>query len=204
VIFSFIEGFLLGAGAAVPLGPINLLIMNEAIREYKNGVMIGLGAMSADITYLFFILFGIIAYLNQPFVLNVISLAGGIFLLYLAWNIFKGRKKPLADIAADTAQKNALKLYIKGYLLTLLNPYTIAFWLSAAGYVASKNLDFFITFFGLFSAIFLWITLMPLIIYKTKHKISHTLSHRIHLVSSLILFGFGTMMLMNFVSHFHV
>lgn len=197
------EGFLLGAGAAVPLGPINLLIMNEAIREYKNGVMIGLGAMSADITYLLFILFGIIAYLNQPIVLNVISLAGGIFLLYLAWSIFKGRKKPIADIAADMVQKNALKLYVKGYLLTLLNPYTIAFWLSAAGYVAGKNLDFLVTFLGLFSAIFLWITLMPLIIYKTKHKISHTLSHRIHLVSSLILFGFGAMMLMNFVSHLH-
>lgn len=203
MIFSFMEGFLLGAGAAVPLGPINLLIMNEAIREYKNGVMIGLGAMSADITYLLFILFGIIAYLNQPIVLNVISLAGGIFLLYLAWSIFKGRKKPIADIAADMVQKNALKLYVKGYLLTLLNPYTIAFWLSAAGYVAGKNLDFLVTFLGLFSAIFLWITLMPLIIYKTKHKISHTLSHRIHLVSSLILFGFGAMMLMNFVSHLH-
>ncbi len=203
MIFSFMEGFLLEAGAAVPLGPINLLIMNEAIREYKNGVMIGLGAMSADITYLLFILFGIIAYLNQPIVLNVISLAGGIFLLYLAWSIFKGRKKPIADIAADMVQKNALKLYVKGYLLTLLNPYTIAFWLSAAGYVAGKNLDFLVTFLGLFSAIFLWITLMPLIIYKTKHKISHTLSHRIHLVSSLILFGFGAMMLMNFVSHLH-
>lgn len=203
MIFSFMEGFLLGAGAAVPLGPINLLIMNEAIREYKNGVMIGLGAMSADITYLLFILFGIIAYLNQPIVLNVISLAGGIFLLYLAWSIFKGRKKPIADIAADMVQKNTLKLYVKGYLLTLLNPYTIAFWLSAAGYVAGKNLDFLVTFLGLFSAIFLWITLMPLIIYKTKHKISHTLSHRIHLVSSLILFGFGAMMLMNFVSHLH-
>ncbi|MDD2399122.1 MAG: LysE family transporter [Sulfurovum sp.] len=203
MIFSFMEGFLLGAGAAVPLGPINLLIMNEAIREYKNGVMIGLGAMSADITYLLFILFGIIAYLNQPIVLNAISLAGGIFLLYLAWSIFKGRKKPIADIAADMVQKNTLKLYVKGYLLTLLNPYTIAFWLSAAGYVAGKNLDFLVTFLGLFSAIFLWITLMPLIIYKTKHKISHTLSHRIHLVSSLILFGFGAMMLMNFVSHLH-
>lgn len=201
MIFSFIEGFLLGAGAAVPLGPINLLIMNEAIQKYKNGVMIGLGAMSADITYLLFILFGIIAYLNQPVVLNAISLAGGIFLLYLAWSIFQGRKKPIADIAADMVQKNPLKLYVKGYLLTLLNPYTIAFWLSAAGYVAGKNLDFFVTFVGLFSAILLWITLMPLIIYKTKHKISHTLSHIIHLVSSLILFGFGAMMLMNFVSY---
>lgn len=197
------EGFLLGAGAAVPLGPINLLIMNEAIREYKNGVMIGLGAMSADITYLLFILFGIIAYLNQPIVLNVISLTGGIFLLYLAWSIFKNRKKPITDIAADTVQKNALKLYVKGYLLTLLNPYTIAFWLSAAGYVAGKNLDFLVTFVGLLGAILLWITLMPLIIYKTKHKISHTLSHGIHLVSSLILFGFGAMMLMNFASHLH-
>ena len=29
----FIEGFTLGLGAALPLGPINLLIMNEALKE---------------------------------------------------------------------------------------------------------------------------------------------------------------------------
>ena len=40
MILSFLEGLVLGFGAAVPLGPINILIMNEAIKRYKNGVAI--------------------------------------------------------------------------------------------------------------------------------------------------------------------
>ncbi|PLY13198.1 MAG: lysine transporter LysE [Sulfurimonas sp.] len=198
--FSFVEGFLLGLGAAVPLGPINILIMNEAIKKYKNGVMIGVGAMSADVTYLIFIILGILAYINQPFILNALSLLGGFFLLYLAYNIFISRKNKLAEISTDIVQKSSFKLFAKGYFLTLLNPYTIAFWLSAAGYIAGKNLDFSITLAGLFSAIFLWIVIMPYFIHKTKHKISQNLSSMINLLSSLILFGFGAMMLFNFVT----
>ena len=35
ILSVFIEGFILGLGAALPLGPINLLIMNEALKNYK-------------------------------------------------------------------------------------------------------------------------------------------------------------------------
>ncbi len=198
--FSFIEGFLLGLGAAVPLGPINILIMNESIKKYKNGVMIGLGAMSSDITYLVFILFGLIVYLNQPIVLDALSVFGGSFLIYLAYNIYKSRNNKLANTTTHIVKKNSLKLYLKGYFLTLLNPYTIAFWLSASGYIAGKNLDFFVTLVGMLSAILLWITLMPYFIHKTKHKISQKISSVISIVSSVILFGFGVMMLLTFIN----
>ena len=33
----FIEGLMLGFGAAVPLGPINLLIMNEVQKMHQTG-----------------------------------------------------------------------------------------------------------------------------------------------------------------------
>lgn len=197
--FSFVEGFLLGLGAAVPFGPINILIMNEAVKNYKNGVMIGVGAMSADITYLIFIILGVVVYLNQPPVLNTLSLFGGVFLIFLAYNIFINRDKKLANVTADITKKNSLKLYAKGYFLTLLNPYSIAFWLSTAGYIAGKKLDFFITFAGLVSAILLWITIMPFFVHKTKHKISQKISSVINLISSLILFGFGAAMFINFI-----
>ncbi|CAA6802363.1 MAG: Lysine exporter protein (LYSE/YGGA), partial [uncultured Sulfurovum sp.] len=61
---SLIEGFLLGLGAAVPLGPINILIMNHALKNYKSAVAIGFGAMSADMVYLFIILLGLATFLD--------------------------------------------------------------------------------------------------------------------------------------------
>jgi len=185
----------LGLGAAVPLGPINILIMNEAVKKYKNGVMIGFGAMSSDIMYLFLIIFGLIAFFNQPYILNSLSLFGGAFLIYLAYAIFKNRDTKIGSTKEKLKTNNCVKLYAKGFVLTAINPYTIGFWLSVSGYVASKELDFFITLFGMLSAILLWIIIMPYLVHRTKHKISQSVSHYISIASALILFGFGGLML---------
>ncbi|WP_373003125.1 LysE family translocator [Sulfurimonas sp.] len=195
MILSFTEGFLLGLGAAVPLGPINILIMNEAVKKYKNGVMIGLGAMSSDILYLFLIIFGLMAFFNQPYILNSLSLFGGAFLIYLAYAIFKNRDTKIGAQKEKLKESSCVKLYAKGFLLTAINPYTIGFWLSVSGYIAGKELNPYITLLGMLSAILLWITLMPYLVHRTKHKISHSVSHWISIASALILFGFGTVMI---------
>jgi len=191
---SYTEGFLLGLGAAVPLGPINILIMNEAIKRYRNGVLVGLGAMSSDIVYLFLIIFGLVALINQPIILNTLSVFGGGFLIFLAYLIYKNKDATLNAVEDTVVQQSMLKLYAKGFALTFINPYTIGFWLSASSYIASEELDIFVTLFGMLSAIVLWITLMPYLVHKTKHKISAKVSHWISIASATILFGFGAMM----------
>ena len=197
MIVSFIEGFLLGLGAAVPLGPINILIMNEAIKEYRNGVMIGLGAMSSDITYLFLIFFGLLVYIDKPEILMTLSVLGGLFLTYLAYVIFINRDKKI-DVSGEKVDKRSLfKLYAKGFALTFINPYTIGFWLSTSGYIASKDLNPLVTLLGMLSAILLWITLMPYFVHKSKHKISHRVSNIINIISAFILLCFGIIMLIN-------
>ncbi len=195
MILSFAQGFLLGLGAAVPLGPINILIMNEAIKNYKNGVMIGFGAMSADITYLFLIVFGLIIYVNQPEFLQYLSIFGGLFLVYLAFNIYKGKDNNINKTSEKIVDKSSIKLYLKGFALTFINPYTIGFWLSVSGHAASKNVSIYVTLLGMISAILLWITLMPYLVHRSKHKISQRVSFWISVVSSIILLGFGLFML---------
>ncbi|MDY0233614.1 MAG: LysE family transporter [Sulfurimonas sp.] len=199
MILPFFEGFLLGLGAAVPLGPINILIMNEAIKEYKSAVMIGLGAMSSDIIYLFLIMLGLVAFFKQPYILNFLSLFGAFFLIYLAYGIFKSRnsKQKTGQVPKKSTYS---KLYIKGLTLTFINPYTIGFWLSVSGFVASKELEMFATLFGMLSAIALWITIMPYLVHRSKHRISPKVSYWINIVSAVILLGFGLAMLLNLLS----
>jgi len=199
LILSFFEGFLLGLGAAVPLGPINILIINEAIKEYKGAVMIGLGAMSSDVIYLFLIMFGLVAFFKQAFILNALSFFGAIFLIYLAYTIFKSREAK--QKTSSTYKKSSYsKLYVKGLTLTFINPYTIGFWLSASGFVASKELEMFVTLFGMLSAIVLWITIMPYLVHKSKHRISPRVFYWINTVSALILLGFGLAMFLKLLS----
>ena len=194
---SLLEGFLLGMGAAVPLGPINILIMNNALKNYKSAVLIGFGAMSADLLYLILILLGITTVFDKPFVLNTLGVLGSIFLLYLAYLIFKGRNKPLQANKEISHSKNLITFYLQGFALTFINPYTVAFWLSIAGYTTHKHLEPFMTIFGMMCAIFLWVTFMPYFVHKSKHRISKKTAYYFNLFSSILLFGFGLSLAMN-------
>jgi len=194
MLISFIEGFLLGMGAAIPLGPINILIMNTALKDYKSAVGIGFGALSADTLYLTLILLGIATFFNNPYVLNILGVLGSAFLLYMAYLIFKDRHKMLDTTRQTTSRKGLVKFYLQGFTLTFVNPYTIAFWLSIGGYTAQKELDPLSTIVGLLCALFLWITLMPYIVHRSKHKISQSVSYVLSLFSSLLLLGFGSVL----------
>jgi L-lysine exporter family protein LysE/ArgO len=194
---SFIEGFLLGMGAAIPLGPINILIMNHALKDYKSAVAIGFGALSADVLYLTLILFGISTFFSHPNVLNILGVLGSVFLIYMSYLIFKGRYKTLDTTNQPASSKGLVKFYLQGFMLTFVNPYTVAFWLSVGGYTAQKELDPLITIMGLLCAIFLWITLMPYLVYRSKHMISQRVSYILSLFSSVLLFGFALMLCFN-------
>lgn len=197
MIISFLEGFLLGMGASIPLGPINILIMNNALREYKSAVAIGFGAMSADLLYLSLLLLGIATFFDQPYILNILGVLGSTFLLYMAYLIFKSRNNTLNANKETTTSKSRIASYLQGFALTFVNPYTIAFWLSIASYTAHKNLEPVITIVGMLCALLLWITLMPYFVHRSKHRISQKMTYYFNIFSSIVLLGFGLSLLMN-------
>ncbi|NKQ40260.1 MAG: LysE family translocator [Sulfurovum sp.] len=190
---SLVEGFLFGLGAAIPLGPINILIMSNALRNYPGAVAIGFGAMSADTIYLLAILFGMMAFVKNPTVMFVLGLVGSVFLLYMAWMIFKARHEEIH--LSKEIRTAILPNYFKGLSLTLLNPYTIVFWISVSVYIQTRQLDTVFTVVGMFSGILLWITLMPLLIHKTKHLLSQRAVTIISIVSAALLSFFALGML---------
>lgn len=195
MITDFLQGVVLGFGAAVPLGPINILIMNEALKFYKNGVAVGAGAMSADTTYLLIILFGLTYYINNETLLAWLAYLGAIFLLYMAYLIYKNRDRSIKRVRTDT-KGSLIKHYIKGYALTLLSPYTIIFWISVSTFsVQSKYPPVVVC--GMLFAILVWITVMPYFIHKTKHLISNTLYSKVAVISALIMAFFAVSMVVH-------
>ena len=130
----FASGIALGFAAAVPIGPINLLILQKHLREGQaSGIALGLGACFADLCYLLLLYFGYSALLasfaEQP-ILHVIS---SVVLLYFAWQAW--HMSPDFDLSDDKSQTSFNKRHylqhgIQGFLLTAVNPYTILFWSS--------------------------------------------------------------------------
>lgn len=200
ILGSFISGFLLGIGASVPIGPINILIINEALESYKYAFLIGLGAMCADITYLTLIFFGIFTHVNEhSFVFHIVSFLGGVFLIYLAYKIFNSRTISNPKLKTQKYFESSIKSYSKGYILTILNPYTIFFWASMLTFVNQNNLHFGFVVVGLVSAILLWVTIMPFFVYKTKSFFNQKFSFFVNILSALIIFGFGISILIKLI-----
>jgi len=197
VLESLISGLALGAGAAMPLGPINILIMTNALRSYKSAIAIGLGAMSADIIYFIITLFGGLKLLQYKILANILIIFGSLFLLYIAWQIFKNRNSEIKTIQIKTTKIDIIKAYAKGLSLTLFNPYTIGFWLSVSTTIATKNLELKYTVAGIIISISLWITIMPFIVHKSKHLISNRVSYFFSIISSFIMVFFAISMLLD-------
>lgn len=189
----FVQGLLLGYGASVPLGPINILIMNYALSHYQKAFLIGLGAMMADISYVILIASGMMLYLQETIFLKVLTFFGALFLLYLSFLIFKNRNASIkTKIFKDEAP---LKVFIKGYSLTLLNPYTIGFWISVSTLFADQTHALLVLLGGVMVAISSWIIFMPLLIFKTKHFFPQKFLYLFSLFSTVVLVSFALKLL---------
>ena len=73
---AFLQGLLLGFSAAVPIGPVNVMIMSAAINSFRSAFAIGLGAMSADVAYLLLLAFGGLGYLQGEIIEKIIGAFG--------------------------------------------------------------------------------------------------------------------------------
>src|SRR5215470_18677334 len=77
---GFISGFLL----SIPVGPINLTIMNEgAKRGFTWALLIGLGATTMEVIYCFIAFTGFASFFTRGYVKAAMELFSFVFLLFL-------------------------------------------------------------------------------------------------------------------------
>lgn len=130
-----VNGIVLGLGAAVPIGPVNVEIARRTLRQgFAAGFALGCGAVSVDVTYAVLTSLSLGRALNRPAVLWPTAILGTAFLLYLAFLSFRGawrdwRADPLNG--ATPPFQGHRGGYLTGVAMTLLNPMTLAFWFVA-------------------------------------------------------------------------
>ncbi len=158
-------GILLGLGAAVPIGPVNIEIARRTLRQgFSAGVAVGLGACFVDMVYAVAVSAGVARLAESPWVKWPLTVGGIALLLYLARGCFAAErldarrgwaavdKTPAADAGARAERGGRLASDRSGGLvsglatglgMTLLNPMTLAFWFVAmpAAVVAGVGKD---------------------------------------------------------------
>jgi threonine/homoserine/homoserine lactone efflux protein len=171
-----LKGLAIGFSLAAPVGPVGILCIRRTLAHgSKRGIIIGLSAASADMTY------GLIAAFGVTLISNFISqeqhwirLIGGISLLVLGYRTFISH--PASDLITSTKNGHT-RMFVSTYLLTLTNPMTLfAFAAIFVGIGLDKTMGFHGYSFFLVAGIFLgslsWFSLLTSLVYFFREIIT--------------------------------
>lgn len=189
--------------AIIP-GPIFFLIVQRTLNNGPLiGLLCGLGAACADTVYALVAALGLT--LISQFLLDyqsVISIAGGIFLIYLGITTFLRR---VMYTRASDVQKNGLfNAWLSTFLLTLTNPVTIISYtvmfaglgVGTASLLASLGLVAGVIL-GAFSIVVLLVGFLQ---YFSK-KLAPEMLLVVNKIAGVILIGFGIMAIVRGLVH---
>ena len=193
---SFITGILLGLGVAIPIGPLNILIMNYSLSSFGRGFALGMGAMSADILYFVLLSLGVLVVFDNPWIFKSIAIFGAIFLLYMAWACYKNASKMLAKISNTERGESLLACYLKGLGLNSINPFIIGFWLSLSSVIASSA-NWMIAALGVLLALFAWVVGLSLATSLARRIISAKVARIFSYVSAVLMLLFTALLTYN-------
>lgn len=162
---TFLKGFLLGLGAAAPIGPVNVEIARRTLRSgFFAGFFLGCGAVTVDVICAIVSSLGFRLIADQSWIYRPLQILGGAFLAWLgvrcwisAFQAFERNDQPLRQPppAIHTS-------FITGLLMTGTNPYTLIFWFTAvpnaAGEIDAQTAgELPIICAGVFCATLLWV-----------------------------------------------
>jgi threonine/homoserine/homoserine lactone efflux protein len=121
---DFLKGVLIGFAMAVPIGPIGIICIRKTLTEGRlRGLIIGLGAATADLFYGCVAAFGLTIISSTLESQRIwIRLIGGALLLFLGVRTFRARPSN-PNIAINN--RGILRSYFTIVFLTLTNPLTI-------------------------------------------------------------------------------
>lgn len=122
---TILKGIMIGFAMAVPIGPIGIMCIRKTLTEGRlRGLIIGLGAATADMLYGCVAAFGLTIISNTLVSQKIwIRLVGGALLLFLGVRTF--RTRPADPKIPIKSSSGILRSYLTTVFLTLTNPMTI-------------------------------------------------------------------------------
>jgi len=159
----FLKGIAIGFIMAIPIGPIGIMCIRKTLTEGRlSGLIIGLGAATADLFYGCVAVFGLTVISDTLSDQRIwIRIVGGALLFFLGIKTFRAQPK---DPKLKVSGSGRLRSYFTVVVLTLTNPLTIfAFIAVFAAFGLGDGLSFFsavVLVAGVFIGSCLWFFLL--------------------------------------------
>ena len=135
MIAALASGVLLGLSAGLSPGPMLALVLAQTLRHgSREGCKIALTPLVTDAPIILATLALATKLAELRSLLGIVSLAGGAFVLYLAWESF-GPVRREAEAPAERPRS-----WFKGIVTNLLNPHPWLFWLTVGAAILAKTI----------------------------------------------------------------
>ncbi len=112
-------------------GPDNIYVLTQGMTKSKKAAIVTtLGLATGLIIHTSAAAFGIsVIFQTSELAFNIVKFAGAAYLVYIAYQAFKHRNEPL-DLKSVNSSLALKKLYIKGFIMNILNPKVSIFFLA--------------------------------------------------------------------------
>lgn len=193
----FLQGIVLGIAAAATPGAFQVyLITQSIIHGFKQGKQIALAPLISDPPIVIIVLL----FLNQlpRSFMKVVSIAGGIFVIYLAVSTYiKWRKSSTINIDQHQTFRGNI---FRGAIINILSPGLYLYWtlvngpllLSALQQSYLSGVSFLIGFYGLFIGGMLAMAAL----FAQFRRLGDKFISGMQLISAIILASFGIFLLL--------
>lgn len=129
-------GIILGVSAGFAPGPLLTLVISETLaHDVKAGVKVALAPLITDLPIIIITIFILAKLSNFQNILGIISLVGGVVILFMGYESIRSRGVDL------NLQKGTPKSVLKGVLANALSPHAYLFWVSVGGPILTKAMN---------------------------------------------------------------
>jgi threonine/homoserine/homoserine lactone efflux protein len=189
----FVTGVVLGVSIAAPPGPVNAAAAYQVTRSWLAGWLTLLGATTADGIFFVLTYFGITTLIASGEAREILFVAGGAFMLYLAYSTLRSAR----DAPRTTAPRGGRFPYVLGLTIGLTNPFQLAWWIAVGiGMISSFGLSIVV---GFFAGILFWTLFFATLIHAGISKYREVYPILVY-VSGAILAGFAVWFLYTAIS----
>lgn len=204
----FLDGIKYGFLLAIMLGPIFFALIQAGVeRGFRSGAMVGLGIWISDALFILAVIFGIHilqAITNWPGFELTFGIVGAIILVLAGIGTVAKRPAPIAVEAAERNKKIEAKTYlglwVKGFLINTINPFTFFFWIGMAGIVVAGERYDTTGVYAFFTGIFFTIVVTDILKVLLAKSIRKSLQYKhvvwLRKISGVALVVFGVMLLL--------
>jgi threonine/homoserine/homoserine lactone efflux protein len=137
-----LTGFLSGLLVSIPVGPVNLTIMNEGARQgFRRAALVGLGATAMEVIYCAIAFTGFASFFSHGYVKAAMELCSFVVILGLGLKLLLTKTVPSTSRIGEKIETklHPHSAFMAGFVRTMGNPNVLLFWIILAANFISRE-----------------------------------------------------------------